>query len=155
LALLGPYSLLPRYVRALGRASSLQTPRQSLLPSPEALAGREAVMTASFCSPAWYHPRFAAVEVSGAPCSCLLGCSMLMSACRRPSELPRNLPTGVKNGTKLLRLKISKKHTQQQPSQHAAETATSTAVGSSSSCSTQQPPPSFLYSAQVSKLVWG
>lgn len=58
------------FCEGLGRASSLQD-RGSLCSSPEALAGREAEMAASFCSPAWYQPQFAAGGLT---------CSLLMSA---------------------------------------------------------------------------
>lgn len=78
---------------------------------------------------------------------CLAAC-----ACCRPTELPRNVPSGLKNSSKLIRLKINSKHSQAGSLQQHADPASSlgTAVGSSSSSSSSsRQPSSLLYSAQV------
>lgn len=75
----------------------------------------------------------------------LLVVALSASPCR-PTELPRTVPSGLKNGTKLLRLKINKQGQPPQSQQQHADTASG--LGASSSSSSQQST-SFLYSAQV------
>jgi hypothetical protein len=91
-------------------------------------------------------------------CGCGLTCSLAVCARCRPTELPRNVsPSGLKNSSKLIRLKINGKQSQAVSSQQHADPASSlgTAVGSSSSSSSSsQQPSSLLYSAQVGTNGW-